>query len=234
MFIGEIEMVNNDQEAKEERIKKGVEEILTFRGYSLTDVKTEEEFIDFYASKIDEDGEERNLIARYPRKSNVGVKTIRELDEYRKQEDIQDAIIIAEGSLTHYAKKECLQRGVEIISSSNPLFNIFDHDLVPLHIKLNDEEIEELLEKYQIKKYQLPKIMDNDPAIKAIQAKSGDVVKIIRNESLGEAGVYYRYVIRSSSRLRWASSGTKPKDEIDEDIEDDELAIEDEIVPDEL
>ena len=94
MFIGEIEMVNNDQEAKEERIKKGVEEILTFRGYSLNDVKTEEEFIDFYASKIDEDNEERNLIARYPRKSNVGVKTIRELDEYTRMRRWFTAIIV--------------------------------------------------------------------------------------------------------------------------------------------
>ncbi|MHA1400307.1 MAG: DNA-directed RNA polymerase subunit H [Candidatus Heimdallarchaeaceae archaeon] len=215
-------MVTKDQAAKEERVKKGVEEILAFRGYEITDIKTDEDQIDFFASKTDEDGEELNLIARYPRKASVGVKTIRDLDKYRKEEDIQDAIIIAEGTLTHYARKECLQRGVEIISGSNPLFNIFDHDIVPLHIKLEEDEVLSVLERYQIKKHQLPKIMDTDPAIKAIQAQPGDVIKIIRNPDMGEAGLYYRYVIRSSSRLR-LSKKKKPNTILEDDEEEEEI-----------
>ncbi|MHA1316430.1 MAG: DNA-directed RNA polymerase subunit H [Candidatus Heimdallarchaeaceae archaeon] len=100
------------------------------------------------------------------------------------------------------------------MSGTNPLFNIFDHIMVPLHIKLEDDEVEEVLKKYQIKKHQLPKILDSDPAIKAIQAKPGDIIKIIRNPNMGEAGVYYRYVIRSTSRLRLAAKTQRVKEEM--------------------
>lgn len=222
-------MVTKDQLDKEERVKKGVEEILTFRGYKITDTNTDEEYIDFFAEKTDEDGEETNLIVRYPRKASIGVKTIRELDKFRKEQEIQDAIIIAEGALTHYAKRECLEKGVEIISGTNPLFNIFDHMMVPLHIKLEEDEVEEVLKRYQIQKHQLPKILDSDPAIKAIQAQPGDIIKIIRNPDMGEAGVYYRYVIRSTSRLRLITKAKQPSFDEEEEPGFDEDEIEEEI-----
>ncbi|MCG3220636.1 MAG: DNA-directed RNA polymerase subunit H, partial [Candidatus Heimdallarchaeota archaeon] len=111
-------------------------------------------------------------------------------------------MLIAEASLTHYAKKESVKLGIEIISSSNPLFNIFEHEVVPQHLKLKGGEIRHFLNRYQIEKHQIPKILETDPAVKAIQAKPGDIIKIVRNPIMGEQGTYYRVVIKSSSRLR--------------------------------
>ena len=75
-------------------------------------------------------------------------------------------------------------------------FNILKHRLVPEHVILSEEEKKKLLEKYNIDEKQLPKILVRDPVVKAIGAKPGDVIKIIRkNELVGEV-VYYRLVVK--------------------------------------
>lgn len=75
-------------------------------------------------------------------------------------------------------------------------FSIFDHVLVPKHILLSKEEAEAVLKKYHVKPYQLPYIKASDPAAKAIGAKPGDIVKIIRRSSTSGEVVVYRYVVK--------------------------------------
>jgi len=71
---------------------------------------------------------------------------------------------------------------------------ISKHNLVPKHTKLNDKDKEKLLEKYNISVSQLPKITKNDPAIKDLKLKPGDVVKIIRISPTAGEAVFYRSV----------------------------------------
>ncbi len=73
---------------------------------------------------------------------------------------------------------------------------ILKHKLVPEHIILSDEEKQEILQKYNISEKQLPKILAKDPVIKAIGAKPGQVVKIIREHPLTGKTVYYRLVVK--------------------------------------
>jgi DNA-directed RNA polymerase subunit H len=75
------------------------------------------------------------------------------------------------------------------------VFSVFEHELVPKHIVLSKEEAEEVLKKYHVKPYQLPYIKKNDPAIKEIGAKPGDIVKIIRKSPTAGEAVAYRYVV---------------------------------------
>ena len=66
------------------------------------------------------------------------------------------------------------------------------HILQPKHTKLNQEEAKNLLSRYKINQYQLPKIKQTDPMLPE-NAKIGDVIKIERK---GERKtVYYRVVI---------------------------------------
>jgi len=74
-------------------------------------------------------------------------------------------------------------------------FNVLDHVLVPRHILLTREEAEELLKRYHVKPHQLPYIKVSDPAAKAIGAKPGDVVKIVRRSPTAGEAVAYRYVV---------------------------------------
>lgn len=73
--------------------------------------------------------------------------------------------------------------------------NVFDHLMVPIHILLNEEEVEKLLNKYRIKPYQLPKIKDSDPAVIVIQAQAGDIIKILRKSPTAGEAIAYRYVV---------------------------------------
>ncbi len=67
------------------------------------------------------------------------------------------------------------------------------HILQSKHKKLNEKEVEELLEKFNISKSQLPKILLNDPALPE-GCEIGDVVKIERKEG-DKTYLYYRVVI---------------------------------------
>lgn len=73
--------------------------------------------------------------------------------------------------------------------------DITKHEFVPKHTKLNEEQTEETLKKFNISKKQLPRILKEDPALSKLDAKKGDVIKIIRKSpTTGEAD-FYRVVI---------------------------------------
>lgn len=73
--------------------------------------------------------------------------------------------------------------------------NIQDHILAPKHTIIDEKEAEELLVKYNISKRQLPQVRIKDPAIKNLNAKPGDIIKIIRKSPVQGKSVFYRVVI---------------------------------------
>ncbi|MFQ5975551.1 MAG: DNA-directed RNA polymerase subunit H [Candidatus Hydrothermarchaeales archaeon] len=75
-------------------------------------------------------------------------------------------------------------------------FEILDHVLVPEHEILSDKEEEKLLERHNISKGQLPKILITDSVIKKINAKVGDVVKITRKSQTAGKSMVYRVVVK--------------------------------------
>lgn len=90
--------------------------------------------------------------------------------------------------------------GSSPVRSRNPINNkkmadISKHSFVPKHIKLTEEEVLELLKKYNMSLKQLPKISSKDPAIKEMDAKKGEIIKIIRNSKTNKEAVFYRAVI---------------------------------------
>ena len=74
-------------------------------------------------------------------------------------------------------------------------FNILKHDLVPYPKILNYNETKKLVTEYNIQKEQLPKLMVTDPFARAIGAKEGDVVKIIRRSHTAGLSIAYRLVV---------------------------------------
>lgn len=71
----------------------------------------------------------------------------------------------------------------------------FEHELMPKHSIITKKDLEILLKKYHIQPYQLPSILISDPAVQAIEAKPGDVIKVIRKSSTAGETFAYRYVI---------------------------------------
>lgn len=67
------------------------------------------------------------------------------------------------------------------------------HILQPKHIKLNEKQAEEILSKFNISKSQLPKILQNDPALPE-ECNVGDIIKIERRDS-GKINEFFRVVV---------------------------------------
>jgi len=72
--------------------------------------------------------------------------------------------------------------------------DIFQSNLVPKHQILNGDEKAELLKNLNVSTKQLPRIKDDDPVVKILQAKKGDVIKIMRNSPVAEEYNHYRVV----------------------------------------
>ena len=73
--------------------------------------------------------------------------------------------------------------------------SILEHELVPEHVMMDESEVKELLDKYKIKRVQLPKIKVSDPAITGMGAEVGEVVKIKRQSRTAGESLSFRLVI---------------------------------------
>jgi len=75
-------------------------------------------------------------------------------------------------------------------------FDVLSHELVPKHYIVSEEEKQKIKEKYRITRLsQFPQIKASDPVVKAIGAKPGDLIKIIRKSNIAKEVVYYRIVV---------------------------------------
>jgi len=73
--------------------------------------------------------------------------------------------------------------------------NILEHELVPKHEVVPPEEARKILKELGIEPWQLPWILVSDPVIRAIGAKPGDIVRIIRKSPTAGVSIAYRYVV---------------------------------------
>ena len=73
--------------------------------------------------------------------------------------------------------------------------NIREHELVPEHEKLDEDEIEKLLDRFEITKDNLPKMSKKDAVAKKMDLEPGDVVHIKRDSPTAGKADYYRVVI---------------------------------------
>ena len=73
--------------------------------------------------------------------------------------------------------------------------DILQHVLVPAYKVLGEEEINEVLAKYGLKRSQLPRTLHSDPIIKKLGAKIGDVLEITRKSHTAGTAKYYRVVV---------------------------------------
>jgi len=74
---------------------------------------------------------------------------------------------------------------------------ILDHEWVPKHRIMKDEEVDKLLLAKGIRKNQLPKILDSDPVSMLLGARPGNVLEITRFRETSGENKYYRVVVRS-------------------------------------
>ncbi|MDP8002735.1 MAG: DNA-directed RNA polymerase subunit H [Caldisphaera sp.] len=80
-------------------------------------------------------------------------------------------------------------------SKSSSSLKITEHYLVPKHRILSLEESVEVLKNLGIKPWQLPRISINDPIVKILNGKPGDIIEIDRNSPTAGKYKAYRIVV---------------------------------------
>lgn len=73
--------------------------------------------------------------------------------------------------------------------------DVRDHKSVPKHEKMNEDEVEDLLEKFDTSKEKLPQIERTDAALKQMDVEEGDVIHIERDSPTAGKTEYYRVVV---------------------------------------
>ena len=191
-------MTEKEKVELDDILQSKVDNLLKLRGYLKE--KIEKRGKDTTDIIVKERKTGKNILIRVVSESkivsgNIGVRIVRNMKKDLEKKEIS-GILIAVGNFTFSAKREGIQHDIELISGSDlPTFNLFEHRLVPKHEIISDEERKDLLTKYRIQPWQLPKIRASDPAVKMIGAKRGDILKITRESPTAGIAVAYRYVL---------------------------------------
>ena len=173
--------------------ERKAEVLIKLRKYKLIE---KEKFEGAYAYIIDiPQDKEKAIVWCILGEATVGIAAMNTLYKVMKEKELDRAIVVTEGRYTHAVKLGAKKKKVELLPKSFPVFDIFEHALVPFHEILSEKEKNALLAQFKVKPYQMPQIKSGDPAVKAIGAKPGDVLKITRKSTTAGEHITYRYVV---------------------------------------
>jgi len=178
--------------------KESIEELkanilIKLRKYKLLKKEKDKDTV-IYLVKVPKE-KKKILIRCIPEEGTVGIAIVNRMQKAMKEANVERGIIITSGRYTHAAKINAKKKGIELLPRTFPTFDIFRHELVPKHEILTSKEREQVLKEYRIQPYQLPQIKASDPAVKAIGAKPGDILRIIRKSPTAGKHIAYRYVV---------------------------------------
>lgn len=168
--------------------------IIKLRKYKLVKKEKVKNIVN-YLVKIPKE-KQKALIWCIPEEGTVGIAIAKSLYKIMEERNIEKGIIITTGKYTHAARVNAKKNNIELLPKIFPAFNIFTHELVPKHEILTPKEREQMLAQYKIQPYQLPQIKVSDPTVKAIGAKPGDILRIIRESPTAGTPIAYRYVVQ--------------------------------------
>jgi DNA-directed RNA polymerase subunit H len=167
--------------------------LIKLRRYRVKKREQQKNIISFV---VEMSREQKNaLLWVIPTQETVGIAYTKQLKKAMDKVEIERGIIVTSGRYTSAAKRNAKKEGIELIPRIFPAFNIFEHELVPKHELLTPEERMKILTEYRVQPYQLPQIRAADPAAKAIGARPGDIVRIIRDSPTAGKYISYRYVV---------------------------------------
>lgn len=169
------------------------EVLIKLRGYKLIKKEKHKDAISYLVEIPKE--KRKALVWCIPEESTVGIASINRLQKLMKERNLERGIIVTSGRYTHAVKQSASKKGVELLPKTFPVFDLFQHKLVPRHEILTQKEKEQMLAEYKVQPYQLPQIKSSDPAVKVIDARPGDVLRIIRKSSTSGEHIAYRYVV---------------------------------------
>lgn len=207
----------DEQGTKLWRVRRTVFQMLNDRGYNIAEKYLKEEkqaFVEEFKDvtqdgggrekfvilvhKVNDPGQQ--LIVFFPEENKrVGVKPIRMLAEKMDEKKIQEAIFVVRQPLTSLARTAMQElqskMTLEVFHENELMVNITQHELVPKHQPMSQEEKDAVLERYKLKAAQLPRIQVHDPVARYFGLKKEQVVRIIRPSETAGKYITYRLVV---------------------------------------
>ena len=165
--------------------------IIKYRKIKVDSVEKDEDRIVYRMSR----GDEKYIMHVLLGKKTIGIAYIRELRDKVNEEEATGGLIVGDGKYTYSARSSAPEMRIELIPPTLPTFDIFEHDLVPLHEVVSQEERKELSKKYHAEPFQFPWIKSVDPISIILGAKPGDVVRITQKSETAGKYETYRYVV---------------------------------------
>ena len=165
--------------------------IIKYRKIKVDSVEKDEDRIVYRMSR----GDEKYIMHVLLGKKTIGIAYIRELRDKVNEEEATGGLIVGDGKYTYSARSSAPEMRIELIPPTLPTFDIFEHDLVPLHEVVSQEERKELSKKYHAEPFQFPWIKSVDPIAIILGAKPGDVVRITQKSETAGKYETYRYVV---------------------------------------
>jgi DNA-directed RNA polymerase subunit H (RpoH/RPB5) len=133
------------------------------------------------------------------RKENIDeyVERIYNVEQLLSKEDMLVIVMktMPNDTLIKHQKQIWEEKGIFIVIHGIPKlqFNLLDHEFVPQHIKLTEDEGKQIMNKYNIMdKSQMPDISRFDPVALAIGLRPGEICKIERTSKTSIQSNYYR------------------------------------------
>lgn len=180
--------------------ERKAETLIKLRKYKLIKKQRHDDAIGYIVEMPKE--KEKSLVWVVPGETTVGIASINRLQKAMKDAELERGIVVTDGRYTHAVKQSAKKRKIELLPKTFPAFDLFEHKLVPMHEMLEEDEKQDLLTRLRVHPYQLPQISSADPAVKAIGAKPGDILRIIRKSPTAGEHVAYRYVVEQAPDTR--------------------------------
>ena len=174
--------------------------LLNLRSYSIDEVLEYDNRFTMYPTREIE-GESYKYVVWVLKESKVvGVAIVRDLFREMEETNSVRGMLVGGSRFTPAAKKVALTSRIELVVGNYASFDLFQHELVPPHIIASDDEIELVLNHYGIARNQLPRIYRDDPAVKVLGARPGEIVRIQRESPTAGSTFYYRLVVDTSRK----------------------------------
>ena len=140
------------------------------------------------------------MLVAFPEDVTVRPTTLQKYQQMAAAEGILSVLLVIKGKVTPTVKP-LLRPGrpgslrFELFEEDHLAVNITRHELVPKHIPLEAEELQEVLKGHSLQPEMLPRILSTDPIASYFGLQHGNVVKIIRRSETAGEYVTYRRVL---------------------------------------
>lgn len=165
--------------------------ILKYRNLKIDSEEREGDTITYYLSR----GEQKFVMLCLINQKTIGIAYVRDLRDLVEKTGADKGILVGNGKYTYSAGSSAPKLKVELIPSTLPVFDIFEHEMVSKAEIVSNEEKQALVDKYHAQLYQFPWIKASDPVSIILGAEPGDVIRIKTKSETAGTSDSYRYVV---------------------------------------